>query len=1025
MADPVNREAGGNAGVVTQEEKDRALILSRAHATGSVALEDPRPWRNVARCHLHATAELARAEGRIRRQREALVASGDSTETRRLRLMTAVLDQDDKLARGESEETTDASTMADRVLRADPTRVVQQQACEETVVVDSVHVAPKFTPKPGDRVVLVSSPMSMDSDYIGRVGRIKDTDRFGDEAACWLFAPEDGDGEPWWLHRDAVFAPAPAKHAEDCNLHASHTGACRFVMWDHYHPDDCACRHCPEPGDRRPDSPAPAQVEVTTEARLNIATQAEQPPAVAEGKEASALSDSGAVFACAICDTAHSRELGPVVYDKAIFADHPSSAAFTVNRANLCNLMYWTALHAVASGVAAGEVTDDLMRMLSALKALEKESPTRFDLARASGAIKGYAARKETQVAELTQRAINAEVGQEDANGIIDELRAEVAELKRELESTRSERDKYQLEVGRVSTEITGRKSHLDEIAAALGALDERSTYIPGDVVGHAERLRRELEAEKAAHAELRKASDALVAAVEAAKKAQKAGAVPSRGVPYQTNDIIAALRTETGCDDPAKLERAAHRMFYMFNAHYEPTATSADTPQDPLPLRPAVAWFSQEMERKLRENDHKSSWLLETPVALLERVGEEFAELSWEVRENTKGGPLRILREAADVANMAMMVADVCCTLKRPEGWDQPVTAPDNPATSRQFCDYEDCDQEPLPDGVLCEDHKEPDNTAPVPLPEVLPIGTRAQCYGCGDIWFVFTAPGKLDKTAADEACYTAPYSGVQGFVSKAEGLFLATRIDWARWRSQQNQDSGSPGDAETPAPTGVSGAKAPGAAQPGDASLSTDRARLEAEGWCFEVPPESEAGQMHELMVKDSASDVLRKLKYDGRDESGASDGAVCSWGGTARVMGDSWSVLAWRRAKPVAPSPGQVIGKVVYRGKAEPRTVEPPESDAGLEAVRAEVAELERRMTRRQRQAQDHEGRLAALERDSHKPVDFTPVVAELRGRLDELELQGLVVRRALEHQGFALNYFARIEREEREREGKAAP
>ena len=61
-------------------------------------------------------------------------------------------------------------------------------------------------------------------------------------------------------------------------------------------------------------------------------------------------------------------------------------------------------------------------------------------------------------------------------------------------------------------------------------------------------------------------------------------------------------------------------------------------------------------MEAKLRENDHKGGWQGDTATSLLKRLREETDEveqalMAWE--------PELVLREAADVANFAMMIAD------------------------------------------------------------------------------------------------------------------------------------------------------------------------------------------------------------------------------------------------------------------------------------------------------------------------------------------------------------------------------
>ena len=89
--------------------------------------------------------------------------------------------------------------------------------------------------------------------------------------------------------------------------------------------------------------------------------------------------------------------------------------------------------------------------------------------------------------------------------------------------------------------------------------------------------------------------------------------------------------------------------------------------------MRLRVAVFARLMEAKLRENDHKGGWQNDGTEDLIKRLREEVCEL--EALTETSGAwcssppfaalppeeRLRIAREAADVANFAMMIADVC----------------------------------------------------------------------------------------------------------------------------------------------------------------------------------------------------------------------------------------------------------------------------------------------------------------------------------------------------------------------------
>jgi hypothetical protein len=86
--------------------------------------------------------------------------------------------------------------------------------------------------------------------------------------------------------------------------------------------------------------------------------------------------------------------------------------------------------------------------------------------------------------------------------------------------------------------------------------------------------------------------------------------------------------------------------------------------------MRPEVRAFAQLMERVLRKNDHKTGWKNDTLVALWNRLDDESTELRAIVINEDCDGEARkedaslapdIAKEAADIANFAMMIADVC----------------------------------------------------------------------------------------------------------------------------------------------------------------------------------------------------------------------------------------------------------------------------------------------------------------------------------------------------------------------------
>lgn len=99
------------------------------------------------------------------------------------------------------------------------------------------------------------------------------------------------------------------------------------------------------------------------------------------------------------------------------------------------------------------------------------------------------------------------------------------------------------------------------------------------------------------------------------------------------------------------------------------------------IDVRREVAAFALLMEAKLRENDHKGGWKDEDTTYLSRRCGNELEELRKAVSAlndaymrgprplGPRLGELKtaIHREAADVANFAMMLADVCRELPDP----------------------------------------------------------------------------------------------------------------------------------------------------------------------------------------------------------------------------------------------------------------------------------------------------------------------------------------------------------------------
>lgn len=92
-------------------------------------------------------------------------------------------------------------------------------------------------------------------------------------------------------------------------------------------------------------------------------------------------------------------------------------------------------------------------------------------------------------------------------------------------------------------------------------------------------------------------------------------------------------------------------------------------TGERPAPKRDlsVVDAFAEVMREKLRQNDHKGHWSKEPTSFLIGKLREEVAELIHEVTRRDID-PRLVAREAADVAAVAMMLADNAGGLGKPE---------------------------------------------------------------------------------------------------------------------------------------------------------------------------------------------------------------------------------------------------------------------------------------------------------------------------------------------------------------------
>jgi hypothetical protein len=157
----------------------------------------------------------------------------------------------------------------------------------------------------------------------------------------------------------------------------------------------------------------------------------------------------------------------------------------------------------------------------------------------------------------------------------------------------------------------------------------------------------------------LRGALDAVAAHVDTARRSL---GHPSMDTPAERRIRDAVFEIVDAVDDALSADDAA-----------------AGTMKPEAPRwRRAVVAFADAMERELRANAHKGGWRECHHDALLARLVEETNELETALHAIGSGGAARlfpndpngpkwhnlVLSEAADVANFAMMIADVCDAL-------------------------------------------------------------------------------------------------------------------------------------------------------------------------------------------------------------------------------------------------------------------------------------------------------------------------------------------------------------------------
>jgi len=74
------------------------------------------------------------------------------------------------------------------------------------------------------------------------------------------------------------------------------------------------------------------------------------------------------------------------------------------------------------------------------------------------------------------------------------------------------------------------------------------------------------------------------------------------------------------------------------------------------------LSWFAQRMKAKLDKNAHKGrrGWKGMSVLLLFEKLSDEVHELQEAIYHPEHGWPNAVMDESVDIANLAMMIADV-----------------------------------------------------------------------------------------------------------------------------------------------------------------------------------------------------------------------------------------------------------------------------------------------------------------------------------------------------------------------------
>lgn len=167
----------------------------------------------------------------------------------------------------------------------------------------------------------------------------------------------------------------------------------------------------------------------------------------------------------------------------------------------------------------------------------------------------------------------------------------------------------------------------------------------------------------------------ALVRRAEDAVASRREASAHAASLQVRVDDLTGKVDRLQACigavlfhDAPELLRKAGHEK--AAEAIYHEIQLTLGEARDTLALRREVGFFAQAMERRLREHDEERGtrgWARATPNALLDDLDDACRKLELACDERWETDPSEVRDRAADVANFAMMVADVAGGLLRP----------------------------------------------------------------------------------------------------------------------------------------------------------------------------------------------------------------------------------------------------------------------------------------------------------------------------------------------------------------------